>query len=190
MKSKDWQSQGRRSLAYTTGRTHGYGRNLYKGGCTRSTSLNKGFFIGSAVDFEEKFGIIHLLLFFSLQPASVADQVDWKAETQQAHTKQANIHLQEERQNKVRQARKTVMQAKASEPSLHHSAAGKPGDALLSALATTSTVFIFTLLCPKHHVYKLNTTRVCCSGSWLLESCSTEQAGLFKLQFFYTKFAN
>lgn len=31
--SSDEQSQERKSLAYTTGRTHGYGRNLYRGGC-------------------------------------------------------------------------------------------------------------------------------------------------------------
>lgn len=40
--------------------------NLYRGGRGRSTSLNKGFLIGSAIDFEEKFGIICLLSFFSL----------------------------------------------------------------------------------------------------------------------------
>lgn len=64
--SRDWQSQETRSLAYTTGRTHGCGRNMYRGGCIWSTSLNKGFLIRSAIDFEEKFGIIHLLFFFSL----------------------------------------------------------------------------------------------------------------------------
>lgn len=151
--SKDWQSQGRKVLAYTTGRTHRCGRNLYRGSCTWSTSLNKGFLGGSAIDFEEEFGIFQLLLFFSLQPAPVADQVDWEAETQEAHTKQANIHLQEESKPELgwlREDNNPVMRAALSEPIPHHPAVGKTGDALLRVLATSSTVFIFT--CPEHLV--------------------------------------
>lgn len=38
-------------------------------------------------------------------------------------------------------------------------------------------------------MYKLNAARVCHCGLWQWESCSTEQARLFELQVFHTKFA-
>lgn len=60
------------------------------------------------------------------------------------------------------------MHAQVSEPSSRHSATGKPGDALLSVLATTSFVFLFILWVPR--AYKLNNARVHCSGSRLQES--------------------